>query len=232
MAEPSVRDPLQEYYEDISYPANVGEESEIIPNTLTLHYAYHSNGNVDVDVERDRRVAGLNKMLNETDLSQAVEFDGVFPSSMWLTESEKAQQISTLESELEYQILAAQYPEQFANLQDIYWESQLKAYEKENLIEALVQNDISVSYDIDVLKASIENECCDYFPANFKKVQDSKVDNKVPDFRENEIVYNPIKILPEYFRTSVEEVGRKYLDSKIASNLSLQLKAVKGPEHI
>lgn len=128
-----------------------------------------------------------------------------------MNETEKDQLLNELEKELEYEILAEESPEHFSNLQDMYWEGQLNELEKNGLLEALVQNDISSSYDIDVMKGTVGDEICDYFPANFKKVESSKSDAKVPDFRENEIVFNPIKIPQEEFRPTLDSLGNQYL---------------------
>lgn len=139
-------------------------------------------------------------------------FDGVFERGLMLSDAEKDQTIEELERELEYEMLAEEAPDHFSNLQNLYWDGQLNNYEKNELIEALVQNDISSSYDVDILKCEAQDEICDYFPSNFKRVESSKSDAKVPNFRENEIVYNPIKIMQDYFRPSLIETGQEYLD--------------------
>lgn len=139
-------------------------------------------------------------------------FDGVFERGLMLSDAEKDQTIEELERELEYEMLAEEAPDHFSNLQNLYWDGQLNNYEKNELIEALVQNDISSSYDVDILKCEAQDEICDYFPSNFKRVESSKSDAKVPNFRENEIVYNPIKIMQDYFRPSLIETGQQYLD--------------------
>jgi superfamily II RNA helicase len=141
-----------------------------------------------------------------------VTFDGVFERGLMLSDAEKDQTIEELERELEYEMLAEEAPDHFSNLQNLYWDGQLNNYEKNELIEALVQNDISSSYDVDILKCEAQDEICDYFPSNFKRVESSKSDAKVPNFRENEIVYNPIKIMQDYFRPSLIETGQQYLD--------------------
>lgn len=129
-----------------------------------------------------------------------------------MSEQEKDQVIGDLEQELEYEILAEEQPDQFHNLQELYWEGQLTQFERLTLLETLVQNDISSSYDVDVLKGTVGYEICDYFPANFKRVESSKSDAKIPNFRENEIQYRPIKVMPEYFRPNLEAVGKKYME--------------------
>lgn len=128
------------------------------------------------------------------------------------SDEEKDQIISDLEKELEYEIMAEEQPEKFHNLQDLFWEGQLTNFERSTLLETLVQNDISPSYDIDVLKGQVNFEICDYFPANFKRVESSKSDAKIPNFRENEIQFRPIKVMNDYFRPNLESVGKQYLD--------------------
>lgn len=155
----------------------------------------------------------VTQFLEDADKSEGIAFDGVFERGLMLSRAEKDQTIEDLERELEYQMLAEEAPDHFSNLQNMYWDGQLNNYERTELIEALVQNDISSSYDVDVLKCEANDEICDYFPSNFKRVESSKSDAKVPNFRENEIVYNPIKILQEYFRPALVEVGQQYMDT-------------------
>lgn len=123
--------------------------------------------------------------------------------------------IADLEDQLEYELIAQEQTEEFYQLQEMFWESQLKSYEQQELAEALVQNDVSVSYDIELGTGNICGEYCDYFPANFKKVQDSKSEEKVPNFRENEIIYAPVLVTPIHIMPQLKKLGDQYLESKI-----------------
>lgn len=136
----------------------------------------------------------------------------MFGHGLYLSEAEKDQKIVDLERELEFDLLADEQPEEFARLKEVYWESVLNEYERSDLMETMVQNDISPSYDIDPMRCSIDSEICDYFPSNFKKVQNSKSDDKVPNFRENEIKYMPIAIKIEFLSQMLADVGNKYLN--------------------
>lgn len=150
------------------------------------------------------------QFMAEADLKDSIEFDCLFGGDLFLSEERKDQRIKDLETELEYELLGEQDPEQTGNLKNMFWESVLNQYENNDLIEAIIQNDISPSYDIDIQRGTIQSEICSYFPANFKKVQNSKNDDKVPNFRENEIKYAPLAIKQEYLSDSLTSLGNKY----------------------
>lgn len=200
---------------------DIGEQDDLIPNILDLKFSFNPKTGVDLALDQDPQFRVLNGYLSEVNLSNVVEFDGVLPSQMWPTESESKKRMEMLQEELEYELLAEQDPENFAGLQNLFWNGVISEYERDHLIESLVQNDISPSYDIDILTGKINHEICDYFPANFKKVQDSKSEVKVPNFRENEITYRPMKVSVEEFRQELGKIGKNYLDCKILTHRSL-----------
>lgn len=143
-----------------------------------------------------------------------MEFDAVFNSELYMSGESEDKLISELEADLEYEILGDMYSSEVEGLQLSYWDNEIRNYERVELIEALVQNDISTSYIVDPNKGSVQSTKMDYFASNFKKVNDSKSEGKVPNFRENEIRLNHIRV-PEYqLLEKLAELGGEYLRRK------------------
>jgi hypothetical protein len=155
-------------------------------------------------------------------VATALDYDDVLKGGLTTSAHERQKMIAELEEDLEYELIAQHQNQDFSNLQEMFWESQLREYEQGELIEALVQNDVSVSYDVELGSGKICGEYCDYFPSNFKKVQDSKSEDKVPNFRENEIIYAPVLVTPIHIVPQLKKMGQNYLESSIFIKVSLQ----------
>lgn len=193
----------------ISNNLTVENDDDILNCPLSYKFDMDPDtGDLEISMYKDTADQQMAKIKKELPVETGLlSYDGAFPTGFFASDAELDKLYDDLNTQLDYEDMWTSQGQEIWQATDKLLEQEISKFEQKELMDSLIQNDLSSSYQTKYLTGEITSESVGYLPQIEKQAFTIKDDSKVPQVRENFVIAQAPVIKEDELREKMQSLG-------------------------